>query len=46
MRRLIGFTFFWIAVGIVIGLFVENILISIVLILFLLLLGYNLFMCG
>lgn len=45
MRRLIGYTLFWIAAGMVIGLFIESILISILLILFLLLLGYNLFLC-
>ena len=45
MRRLIGYTLFWIAAGMVIQLFIESILISILLILFLLLLGYNLFLC-
>lgn len=45
MRRLIGYTLFWIAVGMVVELFIESILISILLILFFLLLGYNLFLC-
>jgi hypothetical protein len=45
MRRLIGYTLFWIAVGMVIELFIESIFFSILLILFLLLLGYNLFVC-
>lgn len=45
MRKLIGYTLFWIAVGMVIELFLESILISILVILFLLLLGYNLFLC-
>ncbi|MDY3249262.1 MAG: hypothetical protein SOX32_02830 [Candidatus Choladocola sp.] len=45
MRRLIGYTLFWIAAGMVIQLFIESILISILLILFFLLLGYNLFLC-
>lgn len=45
MRRLIGYTLFWIAVGMVIGLFIESIVISIILILGLLLIGYNLFLC-
>lgn len=46
MCRLIGYTLFWIAIGMVIGLFIESIVISIILILFLVLLGYNLFVCG
>ncbi len=45
MRRLVGYTLFWIAVGMVIELFIESIFFSILLILFLLLLGYNLFVC-
>ncbi len=45
MRRLIGYTLFWFAAGMMVGLFIESILISILLILFLLLLGYNLFLC-
>ncbi len=45
MRRLLGYTLFWIAAGMVIGLFIESILVSIILILGLLLLGYNLFLC-
>lgn len=35
---------FWVAVGMVVELFIENILISMLLILFFLLLGYNLFL--
>lgn len=45
MRRLLGYTLFWIAAGMIIELFIESILISIILILGLLLLGYNLFLC-
>lgn len=45
MRRLLGYTLFWIAAGMVIGLFIESILVSIILILGLLLLGSNLFLC-
>lgn len=45
MRRLIGYTLFWIAAGMVVGLFIESIVLSILLILFFLLLGYNLFVC-
>lgn len=44
MRKLIGYTMFWIAAGMVVELFIESILISILLILFFLLLGYNLFL--
>lgn len=45
MRRLLGYTLFWIAAGLIIGLFIESIVASIFLILGLLLLGYNLFLC-
>lgn len=45
MRRLIGYTLFWIAVGMVAELFISSIFFSILLILFFLLLGYNLFVC-
>lgn len=44
MKRLIGYTFFWIAIGMIAELFLESVLISSLLILFFLLLGYNLFM--
>ncbi len=44
MRKLIGYTLFWIAAGMAAELFIESILISILLILFFLLLGYNLFL--
>ncbi len=44
MRRLIGYTMFWIAVGMVLELFIANILISILMILCFLLVGYNLFL--
>lgn len=43
MRKLTGYTMFWIAAGMVFELFIKNILISMLLILFFLLLGYNLF---
>lgn len=46
MRRLIGYTIFWIAIGILAGLFVQDLFWSIVLILGLLLAAYNLFCCG
>ncbi len=44
MHRLIGYTLFWVAVGMAAELFIESILVSILLILFCLLLGYNLFL--
>ncbi len=45
MRRLIGYTLFWVAAGMVIELLIESIFIDVLLILFFLLLGYNLFAC-
>lgn len=45
MRRMAGFILFWIAVGMIAELFIESMAISILLILFFLLLGYNLFLC-
>ena len=46
MRRLCGYTLFCIAVGMLIGLFIQSVLMQAILILGLLLLGYNLFACG
>lgn len=46
MRKLIGYTLFCIAAGMVIELFIKSIVWDIILILALLLLGYNLFCCG
>ena len=46
MRRLCGYTLFCIAVGMLIGLFIQSVLMQAILILGLLLLGYNLFVCG
>ncbi|MEE0692470.1 MAG: hypothetical protein U0M33_06130 [Lachnospiraceae bacterium] len=45
MRKMAGFILFWIAVGMIVELFIESMAISILLILFFLLLGYNLFLC-
>lgn len=45
MRRLIGYTMFCFAAGMAAGLFISSIFLSILLILFFLLLGYNLFLC-
>ncbi|MCC8137411.1 MAG: hypothetical protein LIO76_04980 [Clostridiales bacterium] len=44
MKRLIGYTVFWVAVGMIFDLIVKSALISILIILVLLILGYNLFM--
>lgn len=46
MKRVIGFALFFIAIGMTIGLFIENVFWSVCIILGLLVLGYNLFMCG
>lgn len=45
MKRVAGYTLFWIAVGMLISLFISNTFWSVLLIFFLLLMGYNLFMC-
>lgn len=45
MKRVMGFIFFWIAVGMMISLFIESIVINVLIILVLFLLGYNLFCC-
>ena len=45
MRRLCGFALFCIALGMLIGLFIASIFWKSVIILILLLLGYNLFVC-
>lgn len=43
MKRMIGFILFWISIGMILGLFIEAEWIQIILILLLLILGYNLF---
>lgn len=43
MKKLIGFISFWIAVGMLIGMLVENKFISLLIISALLLIGYNLY---
>jgi len=43
MRCLIGFIFFWIAIGMFISLFIESVFCSVVLILVFLIVGFNLF---
>ncbi|MCC8101538.1 MAG: hypothetical protein LIP11_04515 [Clostridiales bacterium] len=44
MRRLAGYTLFWIGLGMIVEMLLDGILISVFVILFLLLMGYNLFM--
>ena len=45
MKRVAGYTLFWIAVGMLISLFISNTFWNVLLIFLLLLLGYNLFIC-
>lgn len=45
MKRVIGFACFWAACGMVAALFLPNLFVTIVIILALLLVGYNLFCC-
>ncbi|MCD8348487.1 MAG: hypothetical protein LUD16_11205 [Lachnospiraceae bacterium] len=44
MRRLAGYTLFWVGLGMIVEMILDSVLISVLLILFLLLMGYNLFM--
>ena len=46
MKRLIGYTIFWIGIGMLLMLFITNIWIGIFLIIILLIIGFNLFDCG
>ncbi len=46
MRRLIGYSFFCIAVGMLITLFIENAVVLVIISGILLLIGYELFCCG
>lgn len=45
MKRLIGYTMFWIAVGLILGLLICETWIIIIIIAILLIIGYNLFSC-
>ncbi len=45
MKRMFGFILFWIAIGMTIMLFITSGLLAIFLIIFCLVLGYNLFTC-
>ena len=46
MKRLIGYTIFWIGIGMLLMLLITNIWIGIFLIIILLIIGFNLFDCG
>ncbi len=46
MRRLIGYSFFCIAVGMLITLFIESAVVLVIISGILLLIGYELFCCG
>ena len=45
MKKLIGYTLFWIAVGMVLMLIISEVWIAVILIAFLLIVGYSLFHC-
>ncbi len=45
MKRVIGFALFFIAIGMTIGLFIKSVFWSVCIIIGLLVVGYNLFMC-
>ena len=46
MKKLIGYTLFWIGIGMLLMLLITNIWIGIFLIIILLIIGFNLFDCG
>ncbi len=45
MKRVFGFMFFMIAVGMILMLFISNYFLAVLLIILLLIIGYNLFIC-
>lgn len=45
MRRVIGFAIFFIAVGMIVAMFLPSTFVEVLMILIFLLLGYNLFCC-
>ena len=45
MKKLIGYTMFWIAVGMVLMLIISDVWIAVIIIAFLLIVGYSLFHC-
>lgn len=46
MKRILGYTLFWLAIGMTVMLFMRSSLLSICVIIFCLVLGYNLFNCS
>ncbi len=46
MRKIIGFALFWMAVGMIVSLFMESSFVSVCLIIMCMILGFNLFCCG
>ena len=44
MRKVIGFALFFVGIGMIVGLFIENVFWSVCIIIGLLVIGYNLFM--
>lgn len=46
MKKLLGYTTFWIAIGMLLMILIENIWIGIIVIVLLLIFGYNMFDCG
>lgn len=45
MKRIIGYTLFWIAFGMTIAFFMPNAFVTVLFIIVMLLLGYHLFCC-
>ena len=45
MKKLIGYTMFWIAVGMVLMLIISDVWIAVIIIAFLLIVGYSLLHC-
>lgn len=45
MRKIVGYTIFWIGIGMVIGFLIPSDAISVLIILLLLILGYHWFVC-
>lgn len=46
MKKLLGYTTFWIAICMLLMILIENIWIGIIVIVLLLIFGYNMFDCG
>lgn len=45
MRRIIGYTLFWMGIGMLIAVIIPYVIISVIITAVLLLIGYNLFCC-